>query len=76
MMNHDTELKYLGKVLKIVLTQFDLEIDEIKDPKHRREVVQEFEKAQHYMIKMTMCLDDLNTWLTAFGVDGNAKKDP
>lgn len=66
-MNHDNDLKVLGLALKLVLSQYDAEIAQIKDPKHRPGVIQEFEKAQHYMIKMTQCFDDLNSWFTAFG---------
>ena len=73
MMNHDGELKVLGLVLKLVLSKYDAEIGLINDPKHRTGVIQEYEKAQHYMIKMTKCLDDLNEWFTAFGADGNAQ---
>lgn len=72
-MNHDNDLKILGLVLKLVLSQYDAEISHIKDPKHRSGVVQEFEKAQHYMIKMTTIMDDLNQWFTAFGVESNAQ---
>ena len=72
-MNHDNDLKVLGLALKLVLSQYDAEIGLIKDPKHRTELNQEFEKAQHYMIKMTKCLDDMNCWFTAFGADGNAQ---
>ena len=71
-MNHDNDLKVLSLALKLVLSQYDAEICKITDPKHRNEVIQEFEKAQHYMLKMTQCFDDLNQWFTAFGVDGNA----
>ena len=66
-MNHDNELRILGHALKFVLVCFDADINEIKDPKHQIEVKQEFEKAQHWMIKMSQTFDDLNTWLTAFG---------
>jgi len=66
-MNHDNDLKILSLALKLVLAQYDAEIAQINDPKHRPGVIQEFEKAQHYMIKMTQCLDDLNSWFTAFG---------
>ena len=72
-MNHDNELKVLALALKLVLAQYDAEIAQIKDPKHRPGVIQEFEKAQHYMIKMAKIMDDLNQWFTAFGVDGNAQ---
>ena len=71
-MNHDCDLQILGLALKLVLSQYDAEISQINDPKHRSGVVQEFDKAQHYMIKMTQCFDDLNQWFTAFGVKGNA----
>ena len=66
-MNHDNELRILGLALKLVLSQYDAEISMIKDPKHRSGVIQEFEKAQHFMIKMTQSFDDLNQWFTAFG---------
>ena len=66
-MNHDKELRTLGFILKLVLIKFDHDIANIKDPKHQVAVKQEFEKAQHWMVKMTETLDDLNTWLTAFG---------
>lgn len=72
-MNHDGDLKVLGLALKLVLSQYDAEISEIMDPKHRTQVIQEFEKAQHYMVKMTQVLDDLNCWFTAFGVGRDAK---
>ena len=68
-MNHDNDLKVLGLALKLVLSQYDAEIQQIKDAKHRSGVIQEFDKAQHYMIKMTQCFDDLNQWFTAFGVE-------
>ena len=70
LMNHDNDLKVLGLALKLVLAQYDAEIAQIKDPKHRIGVIQEFEKAQHYMIKMTKAFDDLNSWFTAFGLEG------
>ena len=66
-MNHDNELRILGQALKFVLVCFDADINKIKDPTHQIEVKQEFEKAQHWMIKMSQTFDDLNTWLTAFG---------
>ena len=73
-MNHDGDLKVLSLALKLVLSQYDAEISQIKDAKHRTGVIQEFEKAQHYMLKMSKCLDDLNEWFSAFGVDGNGNK--
>jgi hypothetical protein len=72
-MNHDNELKTLGEVLKIIIVSYRLEIAAIKDPKHRTELIQELDKMEHYMIKMTKCLDDMNCWFTAFGADGNAQ---
>lgn len=73
-MNHDDDLKVLSLALIRVLSQYDAEIGMIKDPKHRTGVIQEFEKAQHYMNKMTECFDDLNIWFSAFGVDGDGCK--
>lgn len=72
-MNHDNELKTLGEVLKDISISYALEIAKIKDPKHRTELIQELEKMEHYMLKMTKCLDDMNCWFTAFGADGNAQ---
>ena len=66
-MNHDNELRILGLALKIVLIGLDDDIGKIKDPKHQCMIRQQFEKAQHWMIKMTETFDDLNEWLTAFG---------
>ena len=66
-MNHDNELRILGLSLKIVMAQIDADISKIQDPKHQVMMKQQFEKAQHWMIKMTEALDDLNDWLTAFG---------
>ena len=66
-MNHDNELRILGLSLKLVLAAIDADIANIKNPKHQIEVKQEFEKAQHWMVKMSQTFDDLNTWLTAFG---------
>lgn len=74
-MNHDPELQMLGMMLKVVLAKFNAEIAQIKDPKHRTALIQEFDKMQHYMLKMTKCLDDMNCWCSAFGVDGNATQD-
>ena len=75
-MNHDSELQMLGMMLKVVLAKYNAEIAQITDSKHRSEVIQEFDKAQHYMIKMTTVLEYLNQWFTAFGVDGDAAKNP
>lgn len=72
-MNHDGDLKVLGLALKLVLSQYDAEIGMI-NPKHRAGIIQEYEKAQHYMLKMTECFDYLNSWFTAFGVDGDGRK--
>lgn len=66
-MNHDNELRILGLSLKLVLARIDADISKIQDPKHQVMMKQQFEKAQHWMIKMTEALDDLNEWLTAFG---------
>ena len=66
-MNHDEDLKNLWLALKIVLAKFDGEIHNIKDPKHRVEQIQQFDKICHYMIKMTLLMDEMNRWLTAFG---------
>lgn len=66
-MNHDNELRILGLSLKLILAAIDADIANIKDPKHQCMVRQQFEKAQHWMIKMTETFDDLNEWLTAFG---------
>lgn len=71
-MNHDSELQMLGLMLKVVLAKYDAEIAQITDAKHRSELIQEFDKAQHYMIKMTNKLDYLNQWFTAFGVEADA----
>lgn len=73
-MNHDAELKSLSSELQNVLSKYIDEIAIIKDPKHRIALIQEFEKAQHYMLKMSQCLDAMNCWFTAFGADGNANK--
>lgn len=73
-MNHDDELKNLGIALKIILIGYEMEIRKITDPRHRAGVIQEFDKAKHFMLKMTKCFDDMNCWFTAFGVDGDAAK--
>lgn len=72
-MNHDEKLKNLGIALKIVLISYESEISQLKDPKHRAGLIQEFDKARHFMLKMTKCMDDMNCWFSAFGADGNAK---
>lgn len=73
-MNHDNELMQLGTDLAIVLIMFENEIDRIKDGKKRTALIQEYDKAKHFMLKMTKCFDDMNCWFTAFGVDGDAAK--
>ena len=65
-MNHDSELQILGLMLKVVLAKYDAEISMV-NTKHRTELIKEFEKAQHYMVKMTKIFDDLNEWFSAFG---------
>lgn len=70
-MNHDKDLKFLGLTLMVVLAHFDRDISKIKDPRHLCAVRQEFDKAQHFMLKMSQSFDDLNTWLTAFGPKGD-----
>lgn len=66
-MNHDEDLKNLGLALKIVLAKFNDEIHNIKDPKHRVEQIQQFDKICHFMVKMTLLMDEMNRWLSAFG---------
>ena len=66
-MNHDEELRNLGIALKILLYSYDYEISQIMDAKHRTELIQEFDKARHFMLKMTKCFDDMNCYFTAFG---------
>lgn len=66
-MNHDEDLKNLGLALKIVLAKFDNEIDKINNPKHKVYQRQEFDKICHYMVKMSLLMDEMNRWLTAFG---------
>lgn len=73
-MNHDDELKNLGVALKILLIGYKMEIDKIKDPKQRTGLIQEFDKAKHFMYKMSKCFDDMNCFFTAFGVNGNANE--
>ena len=51
-MNHDEELRNLGIALKILLYSYDYEISQIMDAKHRTGLVQEFDKAKHFMLKM------------------------
>ena len=66
-MNHDQELMDVGVSLKILLTGYEIEIRKISNSKHRTEIVQEFDKAKHFMLKMSEHLDELNSWFTAFG---------
>lgn len=66
-MNHDDDLMVLDLALKIVLAKFDFEIRNIKDPKHRVEQIQQFEKICHFKVKMTSLMDEMNRWLSAFG---------
>ena len=73
-MNHDGELRMLGLALKVVLAKFDADIGKITDARHLSEVKQGFDKAQHFMLKMSQAFDDLNAWLTAFGPKGDEKQ--
>jgi len=73
LMNHDPELEKLATVLKISLIAFESEINQIADQKHRTDLIQTLDKAKHYMLKMYDSLDNVNQWLKAFGVDGNAQ---
>ena len=66
-MNHDQELMDVGVSLKILLAGYEIEIRKIEDSRHRPEIIQELDKAKHYMLKMSEHLDDLNRWFTAFG---------
>ena len=66
-MNHDQELMDAKVSLKILLTGYELEIRKLKDTKHRTEIIQEYDKAKHFMLKMNEYLGDLNSWFTAFG---------
>lgn len=66
-MNHDDELMEVGISLKILLAGYEVEIKKINDSRHRSEIVQDLDKAKHYMLKMSEYLDDLNKWFTAFG---------
>ena len=66
-MNHDEDLKALGESLKNVLSKFEDEIHNIKDPKHKVEQIQQFDKICHYMVKMSLLMDEMNRWLSAFG---------
>lgn len=66
-MNHDKELIKLSWPLKMVSMAFANDILEIKDPRHRIEMQQKYDKFIHWAIKMTETLDDMNEWLTAFG---------
>lgn len=74
LMNHYDDLVVLELALKIVLSKYEAEITAIKDHKHRTELIQEFDKARHYMHKMAKYLNDMNCWFTAFGVDGDGCK--
>ena len=73
LMNHGNELEQLATVLKINIIMFEGEINQIKDQKHRIDLIQTLDKAKYYMLKMYDSFDNLNQWLTAFGVDGNAQ---
>lgn len=66
-MNHDQELMDVGVSLKILMVGYELEIRKLNDTKHRTEIIQEFDKAKHFMMKMSEYFDDLNSWFTAFG---------
>ena len=71
-LNHDRELKLLGDALKITLDAMIYDIAAIKDPKHKIDMVQEYDKAVNWMLHMTKCFDDMNCWLTAFGTPEGA----
>ena len=72
-MNHDEILIKMGSAYKAMILEFIEELDQIKNPKHQVQIRQEFEKARHYYEKFADKMVDVNEWLTAFGVDGNAQ---
>ena len=73
LMNHIEDLRALSSAYQRVINGFIEDVDAINDPKHRIEKNQELDKIIHYFHLVSEYVRDLNTWLTAFGVDGNAK---
>ena len=75
-MNHNEEINRFALAYADLALSLIIDIQSIKNTKHRIEKKQELEKINHYLRKVGLIIDDLNEWLTAFGVDGNAAENP
>ena len=75
-MNHDEQLQQVGIWLKVIMNEYQFEIDNVKDPKQHAALIEEFDKAKHFMIKMGKYLDEMNCWFTAFGLKGRPEMFP
>lgn len=69
MINHvrSGSMKAAGVFVTDSLKRMKEEIGRIEDPKHRVEMIEEYDKAKHWASKWWHSMEDIDTWLNAFG---------
>jgi len=71
-MNHADNLKKFGNAYVDLIKGFNEDIGSISDHKHRIDKQQDLDIIIHFVYRASIIIHDLNEWLTAFGVNGNA----
>ena len=74
-MNHEKEIGDLGLAFACVVHNIEKDLDKVEDRfnKQKTQLNQDLDKIVHWFYKIDLLMKDMNTWLSAFGADDDAK---